>query len=163
MKNIDKRNPVYCSAQEAWERYPGHLGGLLSGPVCVVSVRPLAKKALEALDASAKTLEYGTHCITTVTLQECTPDDRAGALLSGKQLLGIIEAVDPIVLIASDSQSMAALSHAYRAEFSPNKPARLFGRTAVGFVDFSAMLDEPSEKQKAWAHLKRLGHKPKPK
>lgn len=164
MNFFDKRNPVYFSAQEAWERYADRLAGLLSGPVCVVSNEVLPEKATEALEASANALEYGRGSITYVTLQaRSATADGPQAPLSGKQLFGIIEAVDPLVLIATDSQAMAALSHAYRAEFSPNAPARLFGRTAVGFVDFARMLNEPADKQKAWAHLKRLGHKPKPK
>ena len=36
---------------------------------------------------------------------------------------------DPLVLIATDSQAVAALSHAYHAEFPTNGSARLFGRT----------------------------------
>lgn len=160
MNFSDKRNPVYFSAQEAWERYPSHLSGLLSGPVCVVSNKGMPAAAVEALEASASALEYGKRPITYVTLCAQGNGDEKPAL-SGKQLFGIIEAIDPLVLIAADSQSIAALSHAYRAEFTPNAPARLLGRTAVGFVDFAGMLGSPDAKQKAWAHLKRLGHKPK--
>lgn len=164
MKKLDERNPVYFSAQEAWERYPDHLGGLLSGPLCVVSNDTLPKNAGDALEASANALEYGQHAITYVTIQpQSAHNDETRTPLSGKQLFGIVEAIDPLVIVATDSQSMAALSHAYRSEFSPAAPARLFGRTAVGFVNFPGMLDEPAEKQKAWAHLKRLGHKPKPR
>lgn len=164
VKLFDKRNPVYFSAQEAWERYANHLEGLLSGPVCVVSSQTLTQTAAEALEASAKALEYGQNCITYVSLKQHTDDaEQKQTTLSGKQLFGIIEAIDPLVLIATDSQAVAALSHAYHAEFPTNGSARLFGRTAVGFIDFASMLNEPGEKQRAWAHLKRLGHKPKPK
>lgn len=164
VKIFDKRNPVYFSAQEAWERYANHLEGMLSGPVCVISSQTLASAATKALEASAKALEYGQSCITYVTLTQRTVDDeQEQTTLSGKQLFGIIEAIDPLVLIATDSQAVAALSHAYHVEFPTNGPARLFGRNAVGFVDFANMLNESDEKQRAWAHLKRLGHKPKPK
>ena len=206
MKKIDKRNPVYFAAQEAWARYPRHLSGLLSAPACVVSEHPLAPEAQDALDASVAALGYGHGAITYVILEpqaaaaEASPGGNqpldpdadpgqeiastgagsvdaprdqsaepgqgaasAGAGLSSKQLYGIVEAVDPLVLVAADARSMALLSRAYRVEFAPAAPARLLGRTAVGFVDFSKMLAAQEDKQRAWAHLKKLGHKPKPR
>lgn len=82
--------------------------------------------------------------------------------LTRENVFKIIEGIDPYAVIAADATSMNVLSHAYGAEFSSGSPARLFGRCAVGFVNFEAMLEDPAKKRAAWEHLKKLGEAPKP-
>ena len=82
--------------------------------------------------------------------------------LTRENVFKIIEGIDPYAVIAADATSMNVLSHAYGAEFSSGSPARLFGRCAVGFVNFEAMLEDPAKKRAAWEHLKKLGVAPKP-
>ena len=81
--------------------------------------------------------------------------------LSSEQMFAIIEGIDPQVLIATDSNSMSVLSHTYATEFTANAPARLLGRTAVGFINFEKMLSNQTDKRTAWEHLKKLGTAPK--
>ena len=180
MKNSANRNPVYCAAQEVWEDFGAHLRGLLAGAVCVVSDRTLGSAAQNALAASMERLGYGQRAITYLVLRADEPGAFSGAKdasnasgagnasvktptqLTRENVFKIIEGIDPYAVIAADATSMNVLSHAYGAEFSSGSPARLFGRCAVGFVNFEAMLEDPAKKRAAWEHLKKLGVAPKP-
>ena len=68
----------------------------------------------------------------------------------------LVEGLDPLCLIATDSTAAAALGRAYRCEVPLGKPGRAFGRSVVAFRDFDAMLDDGQDKQIAWALLKKL-------
>ncbi len=160
MKKTDNRNPIYYAAQEIWDSYGEHLSGLLSGAVCVVSESVLGDVAKNALSASMDRLGYVCQSITFVCLSAHAAESEQTPL-SSEQLFAVVEGIDPFVLIATDSMSINALSHAYNSEFTPKKPARLFGRDAVGFIDFESMLDDTKDKRKAWEHLKLLGEAPK--
>ena len=73
-----------------------------------------------------------------------------------RSALVLVEGLDPLCLIATDSTAAAALGRAYRCEVPLGKPGRAFGRSVVAFRDFDAMLDDGQDKQIAWALLKKL-------
>ena len=75
---------------------------------------------------------------------------------SSVALFLLVEGLDPLCLIATDSTAAAALGRAYRCEVPLGKPGRAFGRSVVAFRDFDAMLDDGQDKQIAWALLKKL-------
>ena len=84
---------------------------------------------------------------------------RTGAAVEGlddQALFLLVEGLDPLCLIATDSTAAAALGRAYRCEVPLGKPGRAFGRSVVAFRDFDAMLDDGQDKQIAWALLKKL-------
>ena len=81
--------------------------------------------------------------------------ERSRAALN-QALFLLVEGLDPLCLIATDSTAAAALGRAYRCEVPLGKPGRAFGRSVVAFRDFDAMLDDGQDKQIAWALLKKL-------
>lgn len=78
------------------------------------------------------------------------------ATLGASDLLSIIEGLDPLAIMAADTQATALLGRAYRRELTLDAATRIMGRTAVTFCCFKDLLDEPNKKQKAWALLKKL-------
>lgn len=137
---------------ETWELFALYLSGAASGCVCVVSARPLDDAARGALENSAAALGYGRGCTYAVLRGE----DGEGAALDSQALFLLVEGLDPLVVIAADGESAAALAAAYRQEVALDAASHLFGRPAVAFVSFATMLEDAQSKQAAWALLKKL-------
>ena len=153
MKKHANRNSIYFNAQEIWEKHAGHLHGLLSGAICVVSEQKLSEVAQKALISSMDWLGYGTFSITFVNLHN-------EAYLKCEEVFAVVEAIDPFALIATDNKSIEAISNAYKQPFDAKIPTRIFGRYAVGFSNFEAMLDAEEKKRIAWTHLQKIGSMP---
>ena len=126
---------------EAWELFDEHLDGARSALVCVASGNGSSERSRAALNSAMASLGYGSAAVEGL-------DDQALFLL--------VEGLDPLCLIATDSTAAAALGRAYRCEVPLGKPGRAFGRSVVAFRDFDAMLDDGQDKQIAWALLKKL-------
>lgn len=162
-----------------WNAHEAHLSGQPDAAFGVVSARPLSADATRALESSARKLGFGERpCFfCTLRAQERggeavshdegaaqTKDDANGEVgtgaaaepLDAATLFEAIEGLDPIVLVAADSEAARALSEAYRVEVAPMARSRVFGRTTVAFRSFEAMLSDPQDKQIAWALLKQL-------
>lgn len=114
--------------------------------VCVASGSALSERSRAALNSAMASLGYGSGACTFAAVEGL--DDQALFLL--------VEGLDPLCLIATDSTAAAALGRAYRCEVPLGKPGRAFGRSVVAFRDFDAMLDDGQDKQIAWALLKKL-------
>ena len=71
-------------------------------------------------------------------------------------LFVLLEGLDPLCLVAADGKTAALLGQAYRCSVPTGDACRLFGRTAVSFIDFESLLQTPQDKQIAWALLKKL-------
>ncbi len=84
------------------------------------------------------------------------PNDPADAALGARDLLSVVEGLDPLAIVAADAEAAALLGRAYRCEIALDAATRVMGRTVVAFRRFEGMLDAPSEKQKAWALLKKM-------
>jgi len=82
--------------------------------------------------------------------------DQAVDQLSETQLLELLESMDPLVIIATDTASTCLLTAAYGQSVQPNQLTRLWGRSAIAFEDFSHMLLTDQGKQSAWHVLKML-------
>ena len=128
---------------EAWELFDEHLDGARSALVCVASGNGSSERSRAALNSAMASLGYGSGACAFAAV-----DDQALFLL--------VEGLDPLCLIATDSTAAAALGRAYRCEVPLGKPGRAFGRSVVAFRDFDAMLDDGQDKQIAWALLKKL-------
>lgn len=131
---------------EAWELFGEHLDGARSALACVLSAQPLPDRSRVALNSALASLGYGPGACTFAVVEGL--DDQALFLL--------IEGLDPLCLIAADERAAQALGRAYRCDVPLGKPGRAFGRSAVAFRGFDAMLDDGQDKQVAWALLKKL-------
>ena len=152
--NNSANSNIYSFANDAaWERFEAHLSGNRSGFVCVISNSPLSANARTALEASMERLGYGAAACTFITLFE----DRAdGSCLSDQDLLELIEGLDPRVVIAADSESARLFGRAFRTAVPLLDYSHVAGRRTIAFGSFQSMLEEASDKQRAWALLKRL-------
>lgn len=143
----------------AWDARAAHLSGNPEGVFGVVSARALGAEATRALESSARKLGFGDRpcffCALHMNSGEGEPGS-AAETLNGADLFELIEALDPIVLVAADSEAARALSEAYRTEVAPIARSRVLGRTTVAFRSFEGMLAEARDKQIAWALLKQL-------
>ncbi len=104
-----------------------------------------------AVGKSARALGFGDDACFHCTLR---PD--GAQPLSAAETFELIERLDPVVLVATDSAAARALSDAYRANVAPLARSRILGRTTVAFRSFEEMLASPEGKQRAWALLKLL-------
>lgn len=153
MKKSANGNMYEVTLAETWELFAPYLSGAASGCVCVVSARPLDDAARGALESSAAALGYGRPGCTYAVLRG---EDAKGATLDGQALFLLVEGLDPLVVIAADGESAAALAVAYRQEVALDAATHLFGRPAVAFASFATMLEDAKSKQAAWALLKKL-------
>lgn len=135
--------------------YADFIDGCPNDIVIVLSARPLPPEARTALGSSSERLGYGEGiCWVTLTARD---QDGEGAALGALDVRTIIEGLDPAACIATDAQASAALAEAYGQETQVDAHSRILGRDIVGFKDFSAMLTDPEQKQRAWALLKKMG------
>ncbi len=185
VKKSANGNIYEVALEEVWELFEEHLSGSHSALVCVVSSQCLNNEGRTALESSAAALGYGDNACTFITLdtqkdipgaqaetldeQESTPNAETDALdagptepeaekdtLDAQALFLLIEGLDPLCLIATDTQATQALNAAYRCAILPDQACRVFGRPCVTFTSFSHMLNDNQDKQIAWALLKHL-------
>ena len=74
--------------------------------------------------------------------------------MDGNDLFTLMEGVDPLRVVATDTAAAQALAAAYGQPAVPGEHGRLFGRDIVAFHRFEDLLDDATHKQKAWALLK---------
>ena len=91
---------------EAWELFDEHLDGARLALVCVASGSALSERSRAALNSAMASLGYGSGACTFAAVEGL--DDQALFLL--------VEGLDPLCLIATDSTAAAALGRAYRCE-----------------------------------------------
>lgn len=130
--------------------YGSNVTGTPLSALMVVSETPVGEAALEALEKSAASLDFGSAPLALLVAE--SPDGKLGA----EDVRTIVEGLDPVALIATDAFAAELLSAAYRTPLTLDAPNRLLGRTALIFEDFEALMETPETKQKAWALLKQL-------
>lgn len=145
-----KRNTFEQAAGPTADQYADHASGTAFGLLCAVSTVELGEQAQTALQNTAVALGYGNRALTFVTL------GTQAAMLEPPAVMQVLEAFDPIALIATDSIAADCLSHAYKCEVPTQASCRVLGRTCVAFRDFEEMLATSQSKQQAWALLKQL-------
>ena len=148
--NSARSNTFSYAADTARARFAAHVDGGEAGTVCVVSGTSAGEAVRAALSASFERLGYGRDACAWVALEA------RGEALSLADAYTLIESLDPLVLVATDSAATRTLAQIYRTAISPAKPVRLLGRDAVAFSDFAADLASPAAKQRAWSALKQL-------
>ena len=132
------------------EVHKGDVAWIMTSTLLVLSETPLGDAALEALEKSAASLEFGAAPLARVVVE--TDEGKLGA----EDVRTIVEGLDPVALVACDAFAAETLSAAYRTPVTLDADNRLMGRTAVIFQDFEGMMNTPADKQRAWALLKKL-------
>lgn len=130
--------------------YGSHVTGAPASTLLVLSETPLGDAALEALEKSAASLEFGAAPLARVVVE--TDEGKLGA----EDVRTIVEGLDPVALVACDAFAAEVLSAAYRTPVTLDADNRLMGRTAAIFQDFEGMMGTGADKQRAWALLKKL-------
>lgn len=150
MNNSANSNIYEVTAAEVLAVYGALVEGSPQSLAIVVSGWALGPKARTALTSSCKSLGLGDEpAWLTLKLEDGT-----GA--GSQDLRTIVEGLDPLAVIAADQTAAALLADAYCTEVPLDSSLRLFGRNAVAFSSFEAMLADGDSKQKAWALLKEL-------
>ena len=137
--------------------FADYLDGPESCVIMTLSARPLDAIARNAIEKSLVSFGYGEGACTYATLfpKDASLEDD-GIALDAQALFLLVEALDPVCLICTDADSAAVLGDAYRMAYDLDAPARVFGRSAVVFRDFIALLRTDEGKQRAWRLLKSL-------
>lgn len=150
-------NIFATSLHQTADLFAPYLAGELGAPALVVGSRWPKDEMRHALESSFAALGHADG----LTLYACTnanegDDGQDAATLDANSLYTLVEGADPLFIVATDAQAGRLLCQAYRQQEILNASARLNGRTVVVFSDFSTMLDDTDEKQRAWKLLKHL-------
>ncbi|MDO4854254.1 MAG: hypothetical protein Q4A43_02375 [Coriobacteriia bacterium] len=76
--------------------------------------------------------------------------------LEPKELIFIIETLDPLAVVASDITASKSLADAYHMQIALETEQRLLGRPLLCFEDFGGKISSPEGKKLAWKLLKHL-------
>ena len=134
---------------EARTLFADYLDGEPDAIVLVVSTGSLPKTARAAFDSSFERLGWGP--CTFLSWPKGLDD--AGALFMA------IEGLDPCLLVIAEAGAAQLAESAYRQHIPFRSPFRLNCRDCCAFEDFAGMLQDPAQKQRAWAALKALPHR----
>lgn len=157
MTKLPQSNIYSASAEEIRDLFGDYLRGSRACIALALSERPLPDEARNAVEKSLESFGYGTDSCAYATLLPADADVEGGDIaLDAQALFLMIEGLDPLCVICADEASAQALEQAYRTAFVPDSAARLFGRPAVAFRDFPAMMKSEKGKQQAWHLLKSL-------
>ncbi|MDH4139120.1 MAG: hypothetical protein OEV43_00945 [Coriobacteriia bacterium] len=117
-------------------------GGALSGPD-----GDAARKALAAL---------GIEDIAVFSALT-RPESSAEPESTARRVRRIVEAIDPVAVVALDADAAADLARAFGVRRIPfGKPVQSLGRTLLAVDGLEASLVEPARKRRVWAQFKRL-------
>ena len=147
-------NMYEAALEGTWELFSAYLDGARTAPLLAVSASALGGPARAALTSTAASLGYGDDACAFATL--ACADATGGPALDRQALFTLVEGLDPLGLIVTDSAAARAVAEAYRCSLALGESQRVFGRPCVAFESFEPMLATSQDKQKAWALLKRL-------
>lgn len=155
MTKLPQSNIYSASAEEIGGLFGDYLEGNAAGPVLVVSEHALVDEAREALAKSFASFGYGSVDVCGyATLHPAGETAEWDVVLDPQALFLLVEGLDPVCVVCADEASAACLGKAYRTSFELDAAVRVFGRPAVAFRDFTAMLGSDDGKQRAWHILK---------
>lgn len=149
---IKEQTSYGVQAQEVCELFSDYIKGDPMRPCLVISTQGINDASATAIEKSLTFFGYHTPAWSLVQLApahaDCSLDENAA--------LPLIEGIDPLRMICTDSAAMEVLAAAYRVQLAPNSIARLWGRTAAIFADFDALISTDAGKHTAWKLLKLL-------
>lgn len=153
---IDEAGSVYeYAALSALALYGDFVIGSPSATLAIISEHPLPPEAKEALAASADRLGYGHDGCAWIVMR-AMPSGGDASVLGDNDLKTIVESLDPVAVIATDSFSARSLCRSCGQKPMINDFGIIGGRRCVLLGDFPLMLKEDGEKQRAWRLMKRL-------
>lgn len=150
MKNPANSNIYEANAWGVLEAFDGYVEGAPEDALLAVAAEAQPNEVRAAVASSAERLGFGG--IAWVNL------NGGDMPLGAKELMSVVEGLDPLALVALDAPSVALLAEAYRCDVPADACTRVFGRPAAAFADFAKMLGSDDRKQRAWALLKKLGN-----
>lgn len=152
-----KNNIYEVNARSVLDIYGSYIRATGGETLLAVSMEPLSARAEEALLKSAAGLGFGARALAFVALDSFDPESADGEMTLGPaDTFALVEGLDPLSVIVADSQAASVFGHAFRVPVSLDAFSRAAGRAVVAFRSFDSMLDDPSEKQRAWALLKKI-------
>lgn len=149
MKNPANSNIYEANAEGVLAAFGDYVEAAPEDLLMVIAAGALAAPARGALSRSAEQLGFG-RAVAWVAL------DGGDIPLGAKELLAVVEGLDPVALVAADAEAAALLAEAYRCALAPDTHGRLAGRPVAAFASFASMLGSDDLKQQAWALLKHL-------
>lgn len=136
---------------DIFKRYGAHLSGNENGLFVTVCSGTTNEYAQNALESSALQLGFpkdaGGQAVTALQNAE---------QLEPKELIFIIETLDPLAVVAYDIKATKALADAYHMQIALETEQRLLGRPLLCFEDFESKISSPEGKKLAWKLLKQL-------
>lgn len=148
-------NMYEVNAADVLEAYGEFIDGTPQAVILVLSARPLPPRAVDALRASFASFGYSEESCAWVTLENTDPAFR-GVTLGAPETMNVVEGLDPLIIVAADTQSTETLRLAYHADIPLDAASRLLGRPIAAFRDFAGMLGNEKTKHEAWSSLKQL-------
>lgn len=145
------KSPYSSIVEQQLAPYKANLQSAQDGLLCVVSYAALSPEATAALEASAERLGYA-GATTFITVEPAG----GGTPLDGASLLHVLEAIDPLGLVATDALTCELLSQGYHRPLTFNEVNALLGRPCACFSSFSALIASEDTKAQAWQLLKTL-------
>lgn len=154
--------------EQSAKQFSSHLSGHPQGLICAISHTPLSIAASTALNKSFQALGYGDLPCTFITLQ-ASDSPRAGmADVSGEgadrdltleTLFHLVEAQDPLLIIACDLTATQSVEAAFRCRLDASGISFCFGRKLASFTALETLLQSDKGKQEVWHRLKGLGQR----
>ena len=135
-----------ASAREIGELFADYLEGDADRPALAMSSAALEHDARVAIDRSLVAFGYSPDSCSFATCGALDP----------QAIFLFVEGLDPLYVIATDSEAVALLAKAYRCDYPLDSPIRVAGRPGVAFTDLHALMATPESKQRAWKLLKSL-------
>lgn len=141
---------------EITDMFGEYLEGDTSRPAVVVSSRRLSDSGRKACELTFDSFGFEPSTCSFVALSPEGSSAGGPAELDSSALFLLIESLDPLFVVSTDSAATSTLAHGYRLDLPLDGPARVFGRQAVCFTDFASLLETQEGKRKAWGILKAL-------
>lgn len=148
----DDANIYAAARKQVRNEFAAYLSGADRGLFATVCSLALSAEARNALVKSAEALGYGPDGVTFITFDAKAPAPAVNA----EALFRLIEGLDPVCLVCTDTASARLVGEAYRQDVPFMQPVHVFGRETRAFADLGALMDTPARKQQAWAQLKTL-------
>lgn len=160
VKELSRSNIYEAGAASIAELFCDYVEDNPGNAACValvLSARPLEARARDAAEKSFAALGYGrSACVYATIFPAASSEAPESGKLDAQSLFLLVEGLDPICVVAADEAATQALGAAYRAQYAPNSPIRVFGRPSVAFGNLESLLETDDGKQAAWRLFKSI-------
>lgn len=127
-----------------WDAHAPYVEGAFDALVCFCVGSPLSADARNALVKSAQAIGYGNNQMAFISVDSLDPAD----------VQTLIEAIDPLCVVATDTSATRVLSQAYHAPLHLGIKDYVAGRPCCCFEQLNDVVSDATSKQKTWRLLK---------